>query len=273
MRYLKSVLLQVVILVLVSLWLLPIYLMVLDGLKSTSSVLLTPILSPGGISPSAFVSTACDLARPILNSLVVTVPVAAIGTYFGALAAFSFYRYTSKISDILFSIIALATFVPFESVTLPLAKLIFSMNLFDSYLGLIFAFLIFYLPTGALLMSIFLVSLPKPVLEAARADGAGDWIVFNKVVLPLMMPGMISTFIFIFIEVWNNFFIPLVLIKSPDMRTATLAAMRYIGGMGVLYNDTFAASFIISLVPLLVFIFTGKYFIRGLLVIGGGTKG
>ncbi len=273
MSNLKSLIHHAVILALIIIWLLPIYLMVIDGLKSTSSVLLTPVLSPGGVSPSAFVSTLLGLERPIINSLIVTVPVAAIATYFGALAAFAFYRYTSKISDVLFTIVALATFVPFESVTLPLARMIFAMNLFDSYLGLIFSFLIFYLPSGALLMSIFLVSMPRPVLEAARADGASDWTVFNKMVVPLMLPGMISTFIFTFIEVWNNFFIPLVLIKSPDMRTATLAAMRYIGGMGVLYNDTFAASFIISLVPLLIFVFAGKYFIRGLLVLGGGTKG
>ncbi len=271
--YWRAVLHQAVILFLIALWLIPVYAMLIDGLKSSRSVLFTPVLMPGGFSPSAFISVLFSLMRPIANSLIVVVPTAALSTYFGALAAFAFYRYVSRLSDVIFSIVALATFIPFEAVSLPLTKLVISLGLFNSYLGIIFALLVFYLPTGALLMSIFIVVFPKQVIDAARADGAGNWVLFNKIVMPLMMPGMISTFIFVLIETWNNFFIPLVLIETPSMKTATLAAMDYIGGYGILYNQVFAASFVISLLPLLIFIFLGRYFIRGLLVLGGGTKG
>ncbi len=88
------------------------------------------------------------------------------------------------------------------------------------------------------------------------------------------MPGLISTFIFVLIESWNNFFIPLVLISSPSKRTASVALLSFTGGYGTLYNESFAAAFLASLIPpLVIFIFLGRYFIRGLLAFGSGAKG
>ena len=122
-------------------------------------------------------------------------------------------------------------------------------------------------------MSIFIAVLPKTVTESARVDGASDWTIFTKIVVPLTIPGMISTFIFILIESWNNFFIPLVLTSTPNMSLASIALQSFTGGYGTLYNDSFAAALIASLVPLVIFIVLGRYFIRGFLALGSGAKG
>jgi len=87
------------------------------------------------------------------------------------------------------------------------------------------------------------------------------------------MPGVIATAIYILIMSWNNFFIPLVLVESPGLRPIALAVQKYIGGYGVLYNETYAGSLIAAIVPLVIFVFLGRYFVKGLLAFGAGGKG
>ena len=269
----RSAIKVAVLIVLALLWLIPVYALIVDGLKTTSGVLATPVLVPATFSFSAMRTVIIALARPIENSLLYVLPVAFVSTFVGALAAYYFYKVTSFLNTTIFTIIAIATFVPYQITLVPLIRLVVSLGIFDSTYGLIFAFLIFYLPTGALLMSIFIAVLPKTTMESARVDGASDFTVFRRIVIPLTMPGMISTFIFVFIETWNNFFIPLVLISSVDKRTVAVALLSYTGGFGTLYNDSFAAAFIASLIPLVIFIFLGRYFVKGLMAFGSGAKG
>lgn len=254
-------------------WLIPVYALVIDGLKTTLGVLTTPVLVPSSLTFSAMKTVGAALSTPIVNSILYVLPVAIIATFVGSMAAYYFYKVTSLLNTTIFTIISIATFVPYEITLVPLIKFISDIGLFNSTLGLIVAFLVFYLPTGALLMSIFMAVLPKTTIESARIDGASDFTIFRRIVVPLAFPGMISTFIFILIETWNNFFIPLVLISSPSKRTAAVALLSFTGGYGTLYNESFAAAFIASIIPLIIFILLGRYFIRGLMAFGTGTKG
>ncbi len=255
------------------LWLIPVYALVVDGLKTTIGVLTTPVLVPATFTFSAMETVGIALAGPILNSILYVLPVSIIATFVGSMAAYYFYKVSSYLNTTIFTIISIATFVPYEITLVPLIKFISSIGLFDTTYGLIVAFLVFYLPTGALLMSIFIAVLPKTTMESARVDGSGDFTIFRRIVVPLTFPGMISTFIFILIETWNNFFIPLVLISSPSRRTAAVALLSFTGGYGTLYNDSFAAAFLASIIPLAIFILLGRYFIKGLMAFGTGAKG
>jgi glucose/arabinose transport system permease protein len=129
------------------------------------------------------------------------------------------------------------------------------------------------MPTGALLMSIFITAIPPRIIEAARLDKGSDWRIFIKLVFPLSLPGFVSTLIFNIIETWNNFFIPLMLTTTPNMRLIPVTVQSFTGGYATLYNETFAAAFIASIVPLGIFIFLGRYFIKGLIALGTGGKG
>ncbi len=261
------------LIILAAFWLVPVYALIIDGLKTTSGVLTTPVLLPATFNLSAMKIVMAALSTPIVNSLMYVLPVAFISTFVGSMAAYYFYKVTSFLNTTLFTVISVATFVPYEITLVPLIKFISDIGLFDSTLGLIVAFLVFYLPTGALLMSIFIAVLPKNTIESARIDGSNDFTIFRRIVIPLTFPGMISTFIFILIETWNNFFIPLVLISSPSKRTASVALLSFTGGYGTLYNESFAAAFLASLIPLIIFIILGRYFIRGLMAFGTGAKG
>ena len=256
-----------------AIWLIPVYSLLINSFKTASGVISTPVLEPAGFSLSAIETVFSQMKQSLLNSLIVTIPVAAVSTFLGAMAAYHLSLKQSYFNDTVFTIIAIATFVPYEITLVPLTSLAVKLGIFNTYYGLIFAFLVFYLPTGALLMSIFMAVLPKRTLEAARIDGANDWLIFRKVVWPLVIPGAISTFMFIIVETWNNFFIPLILTSTPPMRTASVLVMSYSGSYGALYNESFAAALISSLLPLLLIIVLGRYFIRGFLALGSGGKG
>ncbi|TRM83951.1 arabinose ABC transporter permease [Sulfolobus sp. F3] len=262
-------------------WLIPVYAMLINGFKSNLEVLSSPLLAPPTkFSISAYITVISALSKPLLNSLIVVIPTSLVSAFLGAMGAYFFYtlsysfsRFSSTISDVLFSLIALATFIPYQATLIPLTRLIVSMGILDSYIGIIFAMLIFYIPTGALLMSMFISVIPRSLIEAAKMDGTGDLKIFMRIVFPLSLPGFISTLIFIIIQSWNNFFIPLILVTTPGMRLISVAVESYTGGYGTLYNDTFAAAMLASIIPLAIFIFLGRYFIRGLIALGGGGKG
>ncbi|MBX8631457.1 MAG: carbohydrate ABC transporter permease [Thermoplasmata archaeon] len=255
------------------LWLVPVYSLLINSFKSAAAVISTPVLQPSGFSLGALQIVFSEMKQSLVNSLIVTVPVAAISTFLGAMAAYYLSLKQSVFNDVVFTIIAIATFVPYQITLVPLTSLAVQLGILNTYYGLIFAFLVFYLPTGALLMSIFMAVLPKRTLEAARIDGAGDWLIFRKVVWPLVIPGAISTFMFIIVETWNNFFIPLILTSTPPMRTASVLVMSYSGSYGALYNESFAAALVSSLLPLILIVILGRYFIRGFLALGSGSKG
>ncbi len=269
----RSAIIFVVLIFFSAIWLLPVYSLLINSFKSASAVVSTPVLQPAGFSVSAITTVFSQMKQSLLTSLLVVIPVAAISTFVGAMAAYYLTLKQSVINDVVFSIIAIATFVPYQITLVPLTALAVQLGIMNTYYGLIFAFLVFYLPTGALLMSIFMAVLPKRTLEAARIDGAGDWLTFRKIVWPLVIPGAISTFMFIIVETWNNFFIPLILTSTPPMRTASVLVMTYSGSYGSLYNESFAAALISSLLPLILIVVLGRYFIRGFLALGSGGKG
>ena len=277
----KAAIHQLVIIIFVVIWLVPIYAMVINGLKSNLAVSTTPVLVPSSsLTLEPFQAVLSSLGRPLLNSLIIVLPVAFIATFLGSMAAYFFYmlsnsfsKVSSFISNFLFSLIALATFIPYQATLIPLTKLIADMGLLNTYWGLAFAFFIFYMPTGALLMSVFITAIPPRIIEAARLDKGSDWRIFIKIVFPLSLPGFVSTLVFNIIEIWNNFFIPLMLTTTPDMRLIPVTVQSFTGGYATLYNETFAAAFIASIVPLGIFIFLGRYFIKGLIALGAGGKG
>jgi len=277
----KAAIHQLVIIIFVVIWLVPIYAMVINGFKSNLAVSTTPVLVPSSsLTLEPFQAVLSSLGRPLLNSLIIVLPVAFIATFLGSMAAYFFYmlsnsfsKVSSFISNFLFSLIALATFIPYQATLIPLTKLIADMGLLNTYWGLAFAFFIFYMPTGALLMSVFITAIPPRIIEAARLDKGSDWRIFIKIVFPLSLPGFVSTLVFNIIEIWNNFFIPLMLTTTPDMRLIPVTVQSFTGGYATLYNETFAAAFIASIVPLGIFIFLGRYFIKGLTALGAGGRG
>lgn len=253
-------------------WILPVYSLISGSLKTLEEVQGTPVLYPPS-SPSfgTILKVAGELRDPLINTAVVVIPVSAIATGLGAMAAYAIYRRMDRVSDSIMVAIAIATYIPYHAILVPLIGLIKSLGLYDTLPGIALALLVYYTPMAALLMVIFLSAVPRFYIEAAMVDGAGDLRIFRRVVLPLLGPGLTSTMIFLLIMTWNNFFIPLMMSRGYE-KHITLKIFSYVGQSGTLYNEMFAAALLGSIPPLIIFLALGRYFIRGLQAYGGGVK-
>jgi len=271
--YWSKVYAYAVIIVLGVIWAFPIYSLILGSIKSLAEVMNTPIfVPPDAPSLSTLASVANAMKTTLLNTAIVVIPVAVLSTFFGMLGAYAIVRRRSKLSDTLMMLVAIATYTPYQALLVPFVHILKFFNLYNTLPGLAFGFLIYYTPMAALLMVIFMSVIPSELIEAAVVDGANEFSIFKRVVLPVLGPGIVSTLIFILIVSWNNFFIPLILTRGYG-KFVTLRIFSYVGQSGTFYNKMFAAALLGSLPPLIIFIVLGRYFIRGLLVLGTGAKG
>ena len=205
----------------------------------------------------------------IFNSLYIAVLYTILATFFCALGGFGFAKYTFKYKNVLFLILFGSMMIPQEVLMIPLYIVYKNLGWIDTHWGLIIpgianAFGIFF-------MRQFINSIPNDLLEAARMDGLGEFGIFWRVILPVIKPGLASLGIIFFMNSWNNFLWPLILLKSPEMYTITVTIYSITGGLRQPYHWILAGS-VISVIPLfIIFLIFEKQFISG--ITQGAVKG
>ncbi len=214
------------------------------------------------------------LGRGILNSFIVATPSTIIPLFVGALAGYGFARFSFRIRSYLFMTIVLLMALPQQSVVVPLFKIMVNLRLIDNYFSLVLIHSAWGLPWIILFMRNFFTTLPIEVEEAARVDGASDFKIFYKIVLPMALPALASVVVLQFMWVWNDFFLARVFIYEESMLLAT-QRVEYVGREGpyglVDWGVLSAASIIVMIVPILIFVLLQKYYVRGM--IGWTVKG
>ncbi len=274
-----NILIASIVLILFGLfWAIPLYALIIGSVKSLADAMGSPLLDlPKELDMGAIVRAFNLLINAIINTAAVTIPASFVAVLLGSLAAFAIYLRSGPIADYVPPLIAITTYIPYQALIVPLISLIrqietiFKLPLYDTLHGLFMVFLIYFTPMATLLMFIFMNNLPREIIEAALTDGMKPLVVYRRVALPLLSPGFVATLIFILIQMWNNFFIPLSMTRGYE-KHVTLKTFGYVGEMGTIYNEMFAAAAISSLPPLLIFLFLGKYFVRGLLTFTGGGR-
>lgn len=268
----------VILAVLGAIWFIPLYALIVGAIKSLADAMSNPLLNPPLELDVGTLKRAFDLlAGAMINTGIVTIPAAFISVFLGSLAAFAIYLKGGKVSDYLPPLIAITTYIPYQALVVPLVSLIrvieeaLKITLYDTLHGLFIFFLLYFTPMATLLMFIFTNNLPREVIEAALVDGMKPLTAYRKVALPLLSPGFVATLIFMLINMWNNFFIPLSITRGYE-KHITLKIFSYVGQAGTIYNEMFAAALIGSLPPLIIFIVMGRYFVRGLLAFTGGGR-
>ena len=207
----------------------------------------------------------------IKNSLIVSVCSAGLATYFSALTAYGLYAYEFKLKKPAFIFIMLILVMPTQVSALGFIQLITKMNLMNTLIPL-------YLPSIAapsvfyFMHSYIQSSLPRELVEAARIDGCGEFKIFNSIVLPIMKPAIAVQAIFTFVQSWNNYFIPALVISSNNKKTlpiliASLRSADFLKfDMGKVYM-----LITIAIVPIIiVYILLSKYIVAGVAL--GGVK-
>ena len=268
----------VILLVLSVIYLTPIYVMIITALKSVEEInrgqYLLPTATPqwSNFTEVLFGSDRfrSEMFSRLFNSIIISFSVTLLCTLFGGLSGFYLSRSKSAFSQVLFILVGIALYLPYQVVIIPLSILMARTGLGHSYAGLIFSYLILNVPLACVMLGTFFLSLPHELEEAALVDGANRIQLFFRIVTPISLPAYASVAIIIFTQVWNEFFLALTL-ASRDTQTVQVVMAEAKGTTLVLYNLQMAAALIAIAIPLIFFLLLGRYFIRGILA--GALKG
>lgn len=263
-------------------FLLPIYVMVSTSLKPMDEVRATNVLMPamaptldawGKAWSEACTGLNCNGVQVgFFNSVKIVVPVVVLSILFGALNGYvlSFWRF--KGANLIFAILMFGAFIPLQMVLYPLVRLWAALGIFGTLPGIIAMHVIFGLPVVTLMYRNFYAGLPIEIFKAARIDGAGFWRIFWSVILPMSAPITIVVVIWQATGAWNDYILGLTF-GGRDNAPMTVQLNNIIGSQTGerQFNVEMAATMLTALVPLLVYIVSGRWFVRG--ITAGAVKG
>jgi alpha-glucoside transport system permease protein len=209
------------------------------------------------------------MVKAFLNTVMITVPSSLLLVLIAAGAAYAFAWMRFPGRDALFLMVVGLLVVPLQVGLIPIADLFGKVGLFGTIPGVVLFHVGYGLPFAVFLLRNFFIGIPSELLEAARMDGASEWRVFVRVVLPLGIPAIASLLIFQFLWVWNDLLVALVFAGS-DASPITVAIQQQLRSFGRNLDVIAPAAFLQMLVPLIVFFAFQRYFVQGLLA--GSTK-
>jgi glucose/mannose transport system permease protein len=253
-------------------FLLPVYLMLLTGLKPFDQVDLKTMwaLPTTGLHIDNFVAGYKQLAPNLGNSLVMVVPEAILSALLGSLNGYLLSKWKFRGSDLIFTLILFGMFIPYQSILIPLVKFMQSIKLYGDIPGLILVHIIYGIPITTLIFRNYYAGIGTEILEAGRIDGAGLLGIYRLIMLPLSAPCFAVVIIWQFTQAWNEFLFAVILTNQSHW-PVTVALNNLAGSQLVQWNVLMAATLLAALPTLLVYIFLGRYFLRGLMA--GALKG
>lgn len=214
------------------------------------------------------------ILQSFVNSLTVTIPSTIIPILIAAFAAYALAWMKLPGRGLLIALIVGLLVVPLQMSLIPLLRLynLAGSSLAQTYLGIWLAHTGFGLPFAIYLLRAYIAGLPKDLIESAQVDGANDFKIFRRIVLPLSFPALASFAIFQFLWVWNDLLVAMVFLGTdPQKAVLTYKLNSLLGSRGGNWEILTASAFITIVIPLLVFFSLQRYFVRGLLA--GSVKG
>jgi glucose/mannose transport system permease protein len=250
----------------------PIYVMVVTGLKQAQNVSLSTMWQlPTHLSGGGFYEAWNRLYPNLGNSLQLTIPATILSSIFGAINGYIFAKWKFRGANTLFAILVFGMFIPYQSILIPLIQFLEQIKLYGTIGGLIFVHVVYGLPICSLIFRNFFANIPDELVEAARLDGAGVIRIFLFVMLPLALPAFVVVAIFQFTNIWNDFLFGVTILPNPNAQPVTVALNNLSGSFSVDWNVVMAGAVICALPTALIYILLGKFFVRGLLA--GSVKG
>lgn len=255
----------------------PLYQMVLVSVVPISSFFESSLaVRPGDVTlenyRDAISGDGAISLRIYLNSLVIGVATALVGTIIATMAGYSLARFRFFGSRLFDQSILLIYIVPTILFVVPIYVTMHRVGLNDTYAGVILVHTMLVLPFSIWLLRGFFREIPVSIDEAARVDGASRLAVLIRIVLPVSLPGLTTVLVFIFIESWNEFLFASVLLSSEDRKTFPVGLYSVAGTLGdVRWGETMAAATLGALPMFIVFLVFQRWLVGGLT--GGAVKG
>lgn len=245
----------------------PIYFMVMNSLKTRPGYYTNPFSLPAQpLQWSNFASMVSQFKILLLfrNTGVICLVTLVLLVLLGVLASYAFSKLRFRWSQPVYLAIVVTLFIPAQVTMIPMYVVFARAGLVDTYWSVVLAYLAQFIPEVVMLMTANFRSIPNEIIEASEIDGCSYWQVVRNVILPTGRAAVFLTVIFYFIIMWNDLFIPMVLVRKMDMRTVMVALAgliaRYTGDPPYQF-----AGLLLSAIPaLLVYIVFQQYIIKGL---------
>lgn len=267
----SSVLGRVLLALIVFLTLVPFYLLVSNSFKWSEQIVKQPFALPSEWHFTNYAKAAVQVFRPMANTLFVTVCVIVLVLVVSTLAAYAFARYRFKGSQILYLGIMALLMIPGFVLLIPQFIQITNMNMYNTYFALIFPPAAASSATATFLLRTSMESLSKSLIESAELEGAGDFQILTKIVLPLSKPTISTVVIMTGLAAWNNYLWPLVSSTGESTQQIAVALTKLVRSATEGNGIMFAGYVTASLPLLLLFCFASKSFVAGLTQ--GAVKG
>ena len=260
----------------------PLYVMLVTSFKDAEEIRQNSLVSlPGALNfeawqlawDSACTGAQCSGLEPFFwNSVWMAVPAVLISTTWGALNGYVLSLWKFRGSETLFALLLFGVFMPFQVVLLPMSQVLGWLGMSSSIAGLILVHLLAGLPSTTLFFRNYYAGIPKDLMNAARMDGAGFWMIFFRIIVPMSTPIVMVTLIWQFTQIWNDFLFG-VAFSGADSKPITVGLNNLANTTSSVkaYNVDMAAALIAGLPTMLVYVLAGRYFVRGLTA--GAVKG
>jgi raffinose/stachyose/melibiose transport system permease protein len=244
----------------------PLLLVLNSSLKTRIEILTDPLGLPASPQLDNF-AAAIEIGRfgdYLANTVIYSVGTSAGVAILSVMAGYALARLNFRGREAIFIILLLGLTIPFQSIMVPLFYLERDLGLIGTHAGMILAGVSLGLPFGCFLMRSFFRAIPHELPEAARIDGAGEFAILVRIMLPLAIPGLAILLLLQFLATWKEFLLPLLLVPGEDVRPASLGLIFFSGRYNT-DNALLSAAMVITNVPIIVlFLLTQRQFVKGI---------
>lgn len=244
----------------------PMIWLVLSSFRQNREIFSSPFALPSRIDLNNWVEAwqIGHMSTYALNSIIVTSATIICILLFASLAAFAFSKLPFKGSATLMLLFVFGLFMPLQSFFIAQSYIFEQIGLKDSYLGLIVPYVGMGLPLAVFLLKAYLDSVPKELLEAARIDGCGDWLLYRRIVFPLLIPSMATVGIFSALNTWNELLLAMLYIQNDALKTIPVGLLAFSSRYMTDYKLLFSALALVTIPMIVLYMFFHRYIVAGL---------
>ncbi|RBO82369.1 carbohydrate ABC transporter permease [Marinomonas aquiplantarum] len=264
----KSVTIHGILLAYTVIALFPILIVIMNAFKDRKGIFRDPLALPTSETFSLVgfeqVLLRSDFGLFAWNSLLVTVLAVGLVILLGAMAAWALTEYRFRMNLLITFLFAMGIMIPIRLGTVSILRLIVELNLVNTLTSLVLVYIAQGLPLAVYILSEFVRTIPKELVEAARCDAVSEYRIFFSIILPLLKPAMATVAVFTMIPIWNDLWFPLILAPSEETRTITLGVQQFVGQYVTNWTSVLAA-LTMAIVPVLIlYTIFSRQLIRGL---------
>ena len=265
-EFLKNGGIQAVLLINAFIMVYPLFVMVISSFKTNAEIFTSPFAMPESFSLANAEKVWMDtnFIRYLANSIGVTAVSIILIVVVSTMAAYAIARYEFRGSTLILMFFLSGMTVPLKLAIIPLFIQLDTLHLLDTYAGLVLVYVAMGIPSAVFIMTGFLRSLPRELEEAPRVDGANEWHIMMQIMLPLTRPAMVIVAIQNAVPIWNDFFFPLILITSDNLKTLPQGLTVFMGEFTTNWGVLFTGLSLAALPITLVYIALSRQFIAGI---------